>query len=110
MTNNRIKELRKARNLTQKNLGKILGITQQTMSKVENSKYEIPTDLLILISKYFDVTTDYILGLSDVKKIFENQYKKEEEVDKYHEFLRIFKALSEEHQKIIIVLLRYFEK
>ena len=64
----RVKELRVARGMSQEVLGQILGITQQTISKIENGKYDIPTDLLIGLASFFNVTTDYILGISDIKR------------------------------------------
>lgn len=70
---NVIKDLRLSRHLSQQKLGEILGTTQQTISKVENNKYDIPLDLLINYSKYFNVTTDYILGLTDIKRNLQGQ-------------------------------------
>lgn len=64
---NRIRELRKNLNLSQIGLSLILGTTQQTVSRMEISG-DIPTDLLIKMSRFFNATTDYILGISEYKR------------------------------------------
>jgi len=58
-----IRELRKEKGLTQTELASILCTTQDSISLWELGKSypDIPT--LIKIAEYFDVTTDYILGI-----------------------------------------------
>lgn len=63
MENNRIRELRKNLSLSQEALAEKIGTTQQAVSRMENNANDIPSDLLIEISKQFNVTTDYILGI-----------------------------------------------
>lgn len=63
----RIRELREDKEITQKNMAKILNCSQQVYSNYELGQRDIPTDILIGLSKYHNVTTDYILGLSDKK-------------------------------------------
>lgn len=62
-----IRELRKSLNLSQVGLSLVLGTTQQTISRMEKSG-DIPTDLLVRMSGFFDATTDYILGISEYKR------------------------------------------
>ena len=68
MTENRIRELRKSHNMSQEALGAVINTTQQAVSKMEKDICFISTDLLISMAEYFNVTTDYILGLSDIKR------------------------------------------
>lgn len=63
----RFKDLRLARGLTQGRLAKELGTSQQTISRIEFKDEMVPTDLLIKASKYYNVSVDYILGLTDEK-------------------------------------------
>lgn len=63
----RIRELREDNDLTQKELASILNCSQQVYSNYELGQRDIPTDILIRLSKYYDVSTDYILELSDRK-------------------------------------------
>ena len=66
----RIKELRENRRLIQAILASELNITQQSLSKYERDITTIKIDILKSIAEYFNVTTDYLLGISDVKKRF----------------------------------------
>lgn len=61
----RIRDLREDRDMTQAEIANILCCTQQAYSNYENGTRDIPTDILIKISKYYGVSVDYILGLSD---------------------------------------------
>lgn len=62
---NRIKELRTARNKTQAELATILHIGDSTVRMWEIGKSTPRFEPLIMMSVYFGVSTDYILGLSD---------------------------------------------
>ena len=64
----RIRDLREDNNRTQKELSKILNCSQQVYSNYELGQRDIPTDILIKLSKYYNVSVDYILGLSDNPK------------------------------------------
>lgn len=57
--------LRKEKNMEQKTLAKVLGVSQQTISRWENNVVEPDIKSLIKIADYFDVTTDYLLGRVD---------------------------------------------
>ena len=65
MTYNRIKELREDNDLTQAQIAKILNMSQTGYSKYEVGAHDIPTSILIKLSKFYQVSTDYILGLTD---------------------------------------------
>ena len=64
----RIFELRKDKDLSQETMGKILNCSQRVFSDYERGVLDIPTSVLIELAKYFDVSVDYILGLTDVQK------------------------------------------
>ncbi len=61
----RIRALREDKDMTQKQISKILNCSQQVYSDYELGKREIPLQTLIALAKFHNVTTDYILGLSD---------------------------------------------
>ena len=65
----RIRDLREDRDKTQVELAKALNCSQQVYSNYELGQRDIPTDILIKISKYYNVSVDYILGISDNPKI-----------------------------------------
>lgn len=64
-----LKELRTARNLTQTELGRQLGLSKAVVSKYENGISYPTFDILIGFAKYFGVSTDYLLGVSKNKTI-----------------------------------------
>lgn len=101
----RIKELRVSRRLSQEKLGRILGTTQQTISKMENNKYDIPLDILIKYSRYFNVTTDYILGLTDIKRSLQGQIIVNKILDEYYDFILQFQSLTQENRKTVEILM-----
>lgn len=61
----RLKDLREDHDLVQKEVAAILGIDQRVYSNYELGKREIPVRFVIKLAKYYNVSTDYILGLSD---------------------------------------------
>lgn len=64
---NRIKELRAEKGILQADLAKLLKIGQATISNWENGRTEPDQDALREMSKFFDVSIDYILGNTDIK-------------------------------------------
>ena len=65
----RIKDLREDNDITQKEIAEYLHIKQNTYSQYENGQRQLPIDVLIRLSEYYNVSTDYILGLSDKKQV-----------------------------------------
>ncbi len=62
----RLKDLREDRDITQKEIADFLHIKQNTYSQYENRQRQIPIDFLIMLARYYNVSTDYILGLTDI--------------------------------------------
>ena len=58
----RIRDLREDKDLTQKKLADMLGMSQTGYSKYETGENDIPTAILIKLADYYKTTTDYILG------------------------------------------------
>jgi len=61
----RIKDLREDHDLSQKALADILKVSQPTYSRYESGYLDVPTEVLIALSRYYKVSVDYILGLKD---------------------------------------------
>ena len=61
----KLKDLREENNFTQSQIAEYLNIKQNTYSQYENEKRQLPIDVLIKLSKFYKVSTDYILGLED---------------------------------------------
>lgn len=62
---NIIKELRKEKNMSQTDLAKLLFLSQDTISLWERDKSLPDVNSVVEMSKIFQVTTDYILGLEE---------------------------------------------
>lgn len=110
MIKNRIRELRKSLNMSQEALSVIIGTTQQAVSRMENYAYDIPSDLLIKMAKYFNVTTDYILGISDIKRDLNGQIRMNQEMDKCYDIVLRYQNLSEINQKTLRCILERLEQ
>ncbi|MGN0106115.1 MAG: helix-turn-helix domain-containing protein [Hominilimicola sp.] len=61
----RIRDLREDRDLNQTQVADILNMSQTGYSKYETGENDIPTAVLITLAKFYNVSTDYILELSD---------------------------------------------
>ena len=64
----RIRDLREDKDKTQKEMAAILNCSQQVYSNYELGQRDIPTDILIKLSRYHKVSVDYILGISNNPK------------------------------------------
>ena len=65
---NRLKDLREDRDLLQKDIAKVLNMSQTGYSKYEVGTNDIPTKILIQLAKFYNTSVDYILGLTDETK------------------------------------------
>ena len=61
----RVKELRKQKRHSQTELGEVLGLTHKSISTIESGVRGTTIEKLILLAKFFEVSTDYLLGLKD---------------------------------------------
>ena len=91
----KLKELRKRRNLIQEQLADEIGTSQQTVSRVEKDKLSMSIETLIRLSAYFNVTTDYLLGISDIEPL------EEEEDGKAQELAQLYMALRERDRELL---------
>ena len=64
----RIRDLREDHDLTQTQIAKILNCSQRVYSNYELGQRNVPVEVIIKLAKFYKVTTDYILGLSDEEK------------------------------------------
>lgn len=61
----RLRELRKDNNLSMKQLSLKVGIADSCISRWENGQTVVNADQLIIFAKFFDVSIDYLVGLTD---------------------------------------------
>lgn len=106
----RIKQLRENRGLIQEILASELGITQQMLSKYESDVLCIKVDVLKRIAEYFNVTTDYLLGVSEVKRDLQGQMKVNKTLDTYYDLIEIYKGLDEYDQEMVWSIMQTVKK
>ena len=63
----RIRDLREDRDLTQKDIAKMLGMSQTGYSKYETGENDIPTAILVRLADFYQISIDYLLGRTDKK-------------------------------------------
>ncbi len=61
----RIRNLREDKDLTQSELGEQVNMTQRKISYIERGKYEPSIDDIVSLCKFFNVSSDYLLGIND---------------------------------------------
>lgn len=93
-----LRTLIEERNMTQKELAACLNIAPSTIGSYVQNAREPDFTTLKTLAKFFDVSTDYLLGFTLGGKISHNE----------NEMLRIFRALSEEQQYICIEQCKVF--
>ena len=64
----RIRDLREDRDLKQRELAEVLNCSQRVYSNYELGQRDIPTDILIKLSQFYNVSVDYLLGLTNNPK------------------------------------------
>ena len=68
--NFRLKELRTSAGLSQANVGDKLGVAQQTVGKWESGRTTPDPTTIVKLASLFGVTTDYLLGCTDIPNIY----------------------------------------
>ena len=64
----RLRDLREDSDFTQQQVADYLSMSQTGYSKYETGEKYIPTEVLIKLSKFYKTSTDYILGLTNIKE------------------------------------------
>jgi transcriptional regulator with XRE-family HTH domain len=83
---NRIRELRKNRGLTMKQLGEVVDLAESTISQYETGKRQPDNETLLRLGEFFGVTVGYLLGVEEVKTPILNE-KDERDIAKTLETL-----------------------
>ena len=80
------------------------------LSKYEKDISLIKIDVLKRIAVYFNVTTDYLLGISDVKRDLQKQLKMNETLDEYYDLIEVYKELDQYNQEMIWSIIQDVKK
>ncbi|GET11655.1 XRE family transcriptional regulator [Ligilactobacillus agilis] len=109
MLGNNIKELRKLKRMTQKDLAEAMKVSQQTIGAWETERAVPGADTLNELADYFNVTTDYLLGRPE-KKDGDTKPAAVDDLDKMIDNARSFggKQMTENDREIIKAYLKGF--
>lgn len=72
----RIRALRENKDLTQTQMGKVLSCSQRVYSNYERGELDIPTDILIKLADFHNVSVDYLLNRTEDPEFHKKQNKK----------------------------------
>ena len=97
---NRLRFLRTEKGESLEKIARYLNVTIQTISNYENEKRDMTPDTILKLADYFGVSTDYLLGKTDIRNIeedFKFAYHKETEglsEDEIKEALDFYKKIK----------------
>lgn len=69
----RVKKLRRSKGQSQREVGKALGKSRETVSKYEIGEREPDPDGIVLLAKHFNASADYILGITNVYQTLDDK-------------------------------------
>lgn len=93
----RLKELRNEAGLSLAKLESVIEISSSSLSQYENDIYEPDLTTLKKLAAFFDVSTDYLLRISDSRRVI---------LDEYEDLLALYDELSPSGRDALAVLLR----
>ena len=99
----RLKDLREDHDLKQADVAAHLGISQQYYQCYESGKNELPLRHGIALAKFYNVSLDYLVGISDIPMPIEG--KENSELQRIKELIRKYDSADEKIKKAIDMLL-----
>jgi len=100
MFSERLKALRNKLKIDRKEICEKLGVALTTYSNYENNNREPDFDTLIKLAKYFNVTTDYLLGITDIRNCYECRENNAEDklTQDEEKVIQLYRKLSERNK------------
>lgn len=98
-----LKNLREDHDLTQKQLADNLYMQLTQYRRYETGERELPLDLAISIAKFYDVSIDYIAGITDKMKHADSSLTREE-----YELIKNFRKLSPQEKEKLLAISKVF--
>lgn len=102
----RLFELRSEKNLSQRELARIMNISQGTYNNWENSNTQPSIEQLIALANFFEVSVDYLIGRTDdAGTVIQSTEQKNRQ-----EVLKLFNATDKDTQTAILAILKNLQK
>lgn len=112
-----LKKIRKEKNIKQIEVAKYLNITEATYSRYESGKINIAPDMLIKLSEFFNVSTDYLLGIIDIplspgeiKFIKDLEIKEDQDLLKNYDLTLLGESVTPEEAKKLLEVIRLLKE
>ena len=105
-----MRELRKERGLKQEELAAKINVSQQTISRIEKGENSLPADILVHLAKFFHVSADYILKLSDSRLTQEWRIEINQNMERNTEICRVYDRLNSTNQELVYRLMGQLEE
>jgi transcriptional regulator with XRE-family HTH domain len=103
----RLKSLREEKGLSQSALGEVLGVSGQAISSMEKGRRTTTVENIYLLSTFFKVTSDYLIGLSDLRVYDESQTKDMSQIGiNYKDSFTMDKEACERREEELVILER----
>lgn len=102
----RLKHLRTTRGLSQESMAKILNIHRATISRYENNQREPDVNTIAKIADYFEVSTDWLLGVTDIQVPVKKLYINSANLKSIYE---IYSRLPSVDQAVIIEFMAFLD-
>lgn len=103
---NRIRELRKSSGITQRQLADFIGTSQQTISRVEKESDYVSTKVLIKAAGFFEVSVEYLLGLTDERSVEKCGRGEACLKEKHSGMMEMFDGLNDENKSTVREMVR----
>ena len=101
----RFKQLREEYGFSQQYVADHLNLSQQAWANYESGKREPSIKILKEIALFFDVSLDYLLGLTDIKK-FPTESSRDNKSDMLREFVELYDRLTPEQKKTMVAVIK----
>ena len=107
---NRIRELRKAKAMTMKELGRLIGVAESTISQYETGKRQPDNEALLKFGEIFDVSVGYILG-SETEKAPAKSGERSVDFDDFtYAMYEESRELTEENKQKLLEMAQFFRQ
>ena len=90
--------------IKQKKLAEHIGVSEAKLSHYLNERYEMPTHVVVSISEYFHVSTDYLLGLTDTPETPMPLSESERNL------IENFRTLHREQKELLLQNIQFMQK
>jgi len=85
----RLRQLREAKGLNQQGLAQKLSMSQSSISYYETSERKPDLDALIQLSDFYDVSIDYLVGRSNVKRTNIQDEQNSDDINFFHNYMKL---------------------